>query len=65
MEVKFPMGDGTRQIIDGSVGINDGFCKIIIMVGIAKICHCLDACMNVFTVYVLSYAHGPGVGSVN
>ena len=43
VEVKFPVADGSRQILSGTVGINDGFCKIIIMVGIALICCRLDA----------------------
>lgn len=39
---KFPMGDGTRRVYPGSVGISDGFCKVLIMVGVCLICHDLD-----------------------
>ena len=42
VEVKFPSGDGTRQSFSGSVGINDGFTKILIMAGICLICHSLE-----------------------
>lgn len=40
--VKFPTGDGSRQIFEGSVGISDGLCKITIMVGVALITHALE-----------------------
>ena len=38
VEVKFATGDGSRSIYDGSVGISDGFCKLLIMAGITLIC---------------------------
>lgn len=42
VQVKFPVGDGSRDILDGTVGICDGFCKILIMVGIILITHHLE-----------------------
>lgn len=42
VEVKFPHVDGSRTILDGTVGISDGFCKCLIMVGICVICHKLE-----------------------
>ena len=43
VEVRFPHCDGTRQIHPGSVGISDGFGKVMIMVGICVIIHSLEA----------------------
>ena len=43
VEVCFPHVDGSRAINEGSVGITDGFCKLIIMVGILVIAHSLEA----------------------
>eukprot|EP00435_Cladocopium_sp_Y103_P069260 s569_g33.t1 len=42
IETKFAKGDSTRQILSGSVGISDGFCKVLIMYGICLICHHLE-----------------------
>ncbi|CAK9042286.1 Uncharacterized protein SCF082_LOCUS24342 [Durusdinium trenchii] len=42
IECMFPAGDSTRAIHAGSVGISDGFCKVLIMTGICMICHHLD-----------------------
>lgn len=39
---KFPVGDGSRKILQGSVGICDGFCKVLIMTGIVLIIDHLD-----------------------
>ena len=43
MEVKFPYVDGSRTIAPGSVGISDGFGKIMIMAGICALAISLDA----------------------
>ena len=43
VEVRFPHCDGTRQILHGTVGISDGFGKVMIMVGICVIVHSLEA----------------------
>ena len=43
MEVKFPHVDGSRAIYPGSVGISDGFGKIMIMAGICALAISLDA----------------------
>lgn len=43
VEVKFPYGDATRAIVDGSVCFVDGYTKVLIMVGICTFCHQLDA----------------------
>ncbi|CAK9107687.1 Uncharacterized protein SCF082_LOCUS50126 [Durusdinium trenchii] len=42
VDCKFVSGDGTRTIYSGSVGVNDGFCKLLIMYGITMICHELE-----------------------
>ena len=42
VETKFPVQDGARRVIPGTVGINDGFNKIITMYGVALICHKLE-----------------------
>ena len=42
IQTKFPVADGTREIVLGTVGINDGFTKIVIMVGIILITHFLE-----------------------
>lgn len=46
VECKFPTGDGSRTIFPGSVGISDGFCKVLIMVGISLACHQLETWLN-------------------
>ena len=40
--MKFPLATSSREILPGHVGINDGFCKVVIMVGIALIAHHLE-----------------------
>lgn len=42
VEVKFPTVDGTRTIYPGSVGISDGFGKLLIMTGLCAIAHELE-----------------------
>ena len=42
VETKFPFKDGTRVIQPHSVGIVDGFCKIVIMLSIIVFCKELD-----------------------
>jgi hypothetical protein len=42
VQCKFPVVDGSRVVHPHSVGISDGFNKILIMVGITMICHHLD-----------------------
>ena len=43
IEVRFPHVDGSRVINDGTVGITDGYCKLIIMTGVLVIAHSLEA----------------------
>ena len=43
VEVRFPHVDGSRLIHQGSVGITDGYTKLIIMTGILVIAHSLEA----------------------
>ena len=38
--------DGSRQILPNSVGVTDGFGKLMIMVGITVIVHGLDSCLK-------------------
>ena len=42
MEVKFPLRDSSRQILPFSVGLTDGFCKLILMVSIVAFCKELE-----------------------
>lgn len=42
VEVKFPTVDGTRTIYPESVGISDGFGKVLIMTGLCAIAHELE-----------------------
>ena len=42
VEVKFQHADGSRRILPSSVGISDGFAKVVIMCGIVLICHKLE-----------------------
>ena len=46
VEVRFPHVDGSRAIHPESVGISDGFAKVLLMVGIAVIVHSLEARLN-------------------
>lgn len=46
--MKFPKVDGTRQILPESVGISDGFGKILLMVGITVIAHSLESRMRLW-----------------
>jgi len=46
VEVKFPHVDGTRTIHPGSVGISDGYGKIMLMAGICALAISLDASHN-------------------
>ena len=55
VEVKFATGDGSRSIYDGSVGISDGFCKLLIMVGITLICGELEPKLNLKVIFSLGY----------
>ena len=43
VEVRFPHVDGTRNIHANSVGISDGFGKVILMVGICVIAYKLES----------------------
>ena len=40
--VKFPLADGTRAVNEGTVGVTDGFTKLLIMAGICLITHHLE-----------------------
>ena len=42
VQCKFPVVDGSRAIQPATVGISDGFNKVLIMYGITLICHHLD-----------------------
>ena len=42
VECKFASGDGSRTIYPASVGVSDGFCKLLLMVGISMICSVLE-----------------------
>ncbi|CAL1125989.1 unnamed protein product [Cladocopium goreaui] len=42
VEVKFHVSDGSRRILESSVGISDGFAKVLLMCGITLICHQLE-----------------------
>lgn len=42
IEVRFPHVDGSRVINDGTVGITDGYCKLIIMTGVLVFAHSLE-----------------------
>ena len=53
VECKFPVADGSRTVFDGSVGISDGFNKILIMVGIVTICHHLESWSCIRTCFYL------------
>ena len=47
VETKFPVTDGTRSVVPGSVGISDGFNKVLIMVGICLICDRLETWLRI------------------
>ena len=42
LETKFPVRDSSREILPFSVGLTDGFCKLILMVSIVAFCKELD-----------------------
>lgn len=42
VEVKFHVSDGSRRILESSVGISDGFAKVLLTCGITLICHQLE-----------------------
>ena len=42
IECKFPVCDGSRRILPKSVGISDGYAKLMLMTGIMAIIHSLD-----------------------
>ena len=48
VEVKFPYGDATRAIVDGSICFVDGYTKILIMVGVCTFCHQLDTGLAIY-----------------
>ena len=48
LDVRFPHIDGSRRILPHSVGLSDGFGKLLIMTGVYVIVHNLESWLIVF-----------------
>ena len=46
VEVKFPKAQACRNIADFSVGICDGFLKILMVMGVIAIIHDMEPCLQ-------------------
>ena len=60
VECKFPMTDGSRRLIPGTVGISDGFLKVLAMYAIVLLCHQLDAWLTLAAVWATASGTVPG-----
>ena len=57
IECKFPKSDGGRGICPGSVGVSDGFLKVLMIYGIVVICHKLETWPNCSFLYKAQCIH--------